>query len=251
MDRQPLPLPLYHKVFGLLHQRIVQGAYQPGSQMETEDELAAAFGVSRATVRQAVGELAKRGMVAKQQGRGTFVTGVPPAADNRIVGELGELIREAAFAAIKSSTLQHGTAIPPDVARRLDSPEMTGTILERVRTIGEDVFALTRQYLPSWIGELLSERDLERYGVLGSLHRKGVALGEGHITMRAQLAEIEVGERLGIDTGAPVLFAERVLNDVEGIPVELVRAWYRSDLYEYRSAFRIVATGSRIEAEVI
>jgi DNA-binding GntR family transcriptional regulator len=251
MDRQPLPLPLYHKVFGLLYQRIVHGSYPPGSRLETEGELATAFGVSRATVRQAVAELVKRGMVVRQQGRGTFVTGVSPASEARIVGELGELIRETAFSAIKSSSLRHRAAIPADVARRLNCDEMTGTVVERIRNIGDEVFTLTRQYLPGPIGELLNARDLNRFGVIGALHRKGVKLGEGHITMRAEVADIDVAEGLGIEIGAPILFAERILNDVEGAPVELVRAWYRSDLYEYRAAFRLVATGNRIEAEVI
>jgi GntR family transcriptional regulator len=247
MNRQAPPPPLYHQVFGLLYQRIVQGSYPPGSQIETEHELAASFGVSRATVRQAVGELVKRGLVARQQGRGTFVTGALPVTEARVVGELTALIRETAHAAIKRSSLRHGVPVPPDVAELLHTSEGKGTVLERVRTIGDEVFAYTKQYLPSPVGSLITARDAERYGVIIALHRRGVRLGLCHQKMRVEVADVEVARQLGIATGSPILFAERILDDEEGSPLEVVRAWYRGDLYEYQATFRFSVTDGRLE----
>ena len=48
-------LPLYHQVAGVLRQRIEDGIYPVGGKLLSEDELAAEFEVSRATIRQAVG----------------------------------------------------------------------------------------------------------------------------------------------------------------------------------------------------
>ena len=54
---------------------IAVGALRPGERLPTEQDLAAWFGVSRMTLRHALGELARRGLVTRAVGRsgGTFV----------------------------------------------------------------------------------------------------------------------------------------------------------------------------------
>ena len=66
-----LALPLYHQVAGILRQRIEEGVYPAGARLNSEDELAVEFDVSRATVRQAMSELALEGRVIRRRGRGT------------------------------------------------------------------------------------------------------------------------------------------------------------------------------------
>jgi DNA-binding FadR family transcriptional regulator len=55
-------------VLGVLRQRINDGVYAEHDQLPPEDRLAAEFGVSRATIRQAVGELVRHGLVDRRQG---------------------------------------------------------------------------------------------------------------------------------------------------------------------------------------
>lgn len=52
---------------------ILGGRVLPGDKIPSEHELAERFGVSRHTVRQAVGELVSEGWLYREQGRGTFV----------------------------------------------------------------------------------------------------------------------------------------------------------------------------------
>ncbi len=62
------------QVLDILIERIREGIYPPESQLPAENELAAEFGVSRATVRSAISALAARGLVVRRQGVGTFVS---------------------------------------------------------------------------------------------------------------------------------------------------------------------------------
>ncbi|MBS1371357.1 MAG: GntR family transcriptional regulator [Lentisphaeria bacterium] len=62
-----------------LTQQIRQGILQVGGKLPTEQELAAAYGVSRLTVRQAIGGLAAAGLVRSVQGKGSFVAEVKTA----------------------------------------------------------------------------------------------------------------------------------------------------------------------------
>src|SRR5215470_13686539 len=67
------PIPLYHQLKSILLERVKQGLWKNNDQLPTEDALGAEFGVSKATVRQALHALAQAGVVRREQGRGTFV----------------------------------------------------------------------------------------------------------------------------------------------------------------------------------
>src|SRR5487761_526953 len=91
-----LALPLYHQVAGILRQRIEEGVYPAGVRLNSEDELAVEFDVSRATVRQAMGELATEGLVVRRRGRGTFVEDAGrPVLTQRFRGSLSALLAES------------------------------------------------------------------------------------------------------------------------------------------------------------
>ena len=66
-------MPLYRVVKRGLLQAIESGACRPGDALPSEAALASALGVSIGTLRRAVDELAAEHILARRQGRGTFV----------------------------------------------------------------------------------------------------------------------------------------------------------------------------------
>jgi DNA-binding LacI/PurR family transcriptional regulator len=65
--------PLYKKIETYIADQIKSRQWKPLSRIPSENELAEQFGVSRITVKNALGELVERGIVVRQQGKGTFV----------------------------------------------------------------------------------------------------------------------------------------------------------------------------------
>lgn len=63
----------YQQVIDTLRSRIEQGQYQVGDRLPAETELAAALGVSRPTLRQALARLESEGLLNRVRGSGTFV----------------------------------------------------------------------------------------------------------------------------------------------------------------------------------
>ncbi|MBL8490929.1 MAG: FCD domain-containing protein [Rhodocyclaceae bacterium] len=57
-----------------IEQRILEGSYRTGDRLPPERELAQQWGVSRASLREAIRVLVSRGLLASRQGEGTFVT---------------------------------------------------------------------------------------------------------------------------------------------------------------------------------
>lgn len=60
-----------------LQQEIRDGVLEPGVKLPTEPELAEIYGAGRHSVRRAVVELAKEGLLSVEQGRGTYVQARP------------------------------------------------------------------------------------------------------------------------------------------------------------------------------
>ena len=66
-------IALWRQIASQLQQAIGAGAYAPGARLPTEAELSQHFGVNRHTVRRALEELSRAGLVRVEQGRGSFV----------------------------------------------------------------------------------------------------------------------------------------------------------------------------------
>src|SRR6202049_2326065 len=75
LDRES-PVPLYYQLAQNMETAIRSGQLSSGSHLENEIELARQLGVSRPTVRRAIGLLANRGLVIRRHGIGTLVVPV-------------------------------------------------------------------------------------------------------------------------------------------------------------------------------
>lgn len=64
---------LWRQIAARLQQDIADGTLPPGGRLPTEAELSAQFAVNRHTVRRALEELSRAGLVRVEQGRGSFV----------------------------------------------------------------------------------------------------------------------------------------------------------------------------------
>ncbi|MCM8528320.1 MAG: GntR family transcriptional regulator [Lentisphaeraceae bacterium] len=68
------PLPLFMQIKNSIYEQIFDADYNLGQKLPTEAVLAKSFNVSRVTVRKALDELKKEGVISSIQGQGTVVT---------------------------------------------------------------------------------------------------------------------------------------------------------------------------------
>ena len=243
MKHRPPPTPLYQRVFGVLYQRIRSGDYPVGQALDTEDQLAAEFSVSKATIRKAVDELVARGLVVRRQGRGTFVREeAVREIDNVFVGSLIDLISGTPKMPILDTAVERGVRFPNSVRADLGSGQESGTVVRNRRTTGGTVFVYSVHYLSPAIEPFADDPRLRTEGLTSVLYSSDVVLKGAEQSVSAQLADTEVGEQLDIGLGAPVLFSKRVLYSTDG-PIDVVHSWYRGDLYEWRAHVDIDGDG--------
>ena len=116
-------IPLYFQIEQDLASLITSGTLAPGSQLPSEEELVQRYGVSRTTVRKAVQELDRLGLIEIRRGRGTFVR------TGKITQEFTELtgfVEDMVAMGLQPSAKVLGTA-PVEVAEQALDANGDGT----------------------------------------------------------------------------------------------------------------------------
>ncbi|PJF41090.1 MAG: hypothetical protein CUN55_12005 [Phototrophicales bacterium] len=115
-------LPKYVRLIESIKADIHNHILRPQQQLPNEDTLAAKYGVSRGTVRKALAELQRQGLIRIEQGRGTFVNGTKPTVNGFSLVEFDQYLRQQ-NRAIKTETLSFETiTATPQLAERLACP---------------------------------------------------------------------------------------------------------------------------------
>lgn len=246
-----LALPLYHQVASILRQRIGDGEYGVGGKLPPEDDLAAEFSVSRATIRQAVGELVVEGLVVRKQGSGTFVQPPnPKVLQQRFRGSLADLIHESHLAKTRDMTLTHDERLPDHIAAALRLDDRRGSVVRRTRMMGGEPFSYTVTHLPPDLGRMLTLRELRSSALMEILLERGVKLASATQAIRAQIADADLSARIDVGLGAAVLYVERLVNDEAGRAVQFVQSWYRGDRYEYTVNLDLAESGDGLYVQL-
>ena len=79
-----LPIPIYYQVTLDLRNRIQRQEWQNGDRIPSEAELAKEYGVSRVTMRQALAELVKDGLLIRHRGARYFCQESASATSSRL-----------------------------------------------------------------------------------------------------------------------------------------------------------------------
>ncbi|WP_017584898.1 GntR family transcriptional regulator [Nocardiopsis ganjiahuensis] len=69
------PEPLFKQIATVMAARIADGTYPPRRRIPGEHDLCEEFGVSRPTIRSAIGLLQDKGLVITVRGKGRYVAG--------------------------------------------------------------------------------------------------------------------------------------------------------------------------------
>lgn len=229
-------LPLYSHIREALRARILDGSYKAHDQLPSESELTQSFKASRITVRQALGDLQKEGLIFKIHGKGAFVS--KPKAFQ----ELGRLQGFAEAMHVhgyetynRLISLRHQR---PDkaVAERLRcGMRTTVTELRRVRFLNREPISLDVSYVPREIGERLAKEDLATRDIFLILENDyGIALGAAELKIEATTADDALATHLGVQVGSPILRIERLTCTAEGRPLDFEYLYYRGDAFQYR-----------------
>lgn len=232
-------VPLYERVRQAIAASISDGTYAPGDKLPSESRLAEELGVNRLTVRRAIEELSRAGVVESRQGSGTYVSApivrLPLSqrlsTDSLVAGLTGQIAEHGLTyedvllraAKVNSPSLNPTLELPPGPLWRVDNALM--------------VNGAAWMWSSSWFPRSLlpdPEGDWDQVrGLYGQLNE---VLGEPRPvwrTISADAATLDDAEILGIRAGSPILVRDGLTAGAQGDPVLRVCRRARMDRVSY------------------
>jgi len=228
------PAPLYHQLKEVILHRIRSGGWRPNDRLPAEDELAQQYSVSKATVRQALSEVAQKGYVRRVQGLGTFVTEPKVQQGPRELTSFTQEMHKRGARPSSRVLIQDVVEADGAIAAALRLIEGSRLFrLKRLRYADGEPMGLQTAYLPLELVPGIIEENFAEVSLYELLGRKyGLTPARAEETHFAVALAGDDAAPLEAAEGSPGLAAERVTFLASERPFELVRAVMRGDRYK-------------------
>lgn len=229
------PEPLYAQIKSLLRERILDGAYAEHEKMPSEAELMKSFSVSRITIRQALGDLAKEGLIFTVHGKGTFVAKRKVAQDITRLEGFSEAMSEHGYQTFNKVLSIKYIPANPEVASKLRVEDGTEICeIRRLRYLSGEPVSLDVTYISREIGLKLEKADLATRDIFAIFENDlDIPLSGAELEIEATTADLKLAAALGIKRGAPVLRVDR-LTFSDSQPVDYEHLYYRANMFRYK-----------------
>lgn len=224
--------PLYRQLIQRLRSEIAAGVYPVHSRIPSEQELGEAYQVSRVTVRKALAELTRDGLLQRRQGKGTFVCAPRISQQLRDVNSFHEACR------VQGST--PGTKVigarivqaDEETCAALHLTEPEAVEIVRLRLADDEPVMLETNRFPMAYAWLLQEQ-LE-----GSLYRlleaHGVEPARGIHEISLCHASPAQAKLLAVNGGDALMQLDQVICDAQGTPIHTSHQVIRGDRFTFR-----------------
>ena len=234
LDRNSLN-PLYLQIKDLFADQIAGGLLPAGSRLPSERQLCDEFGVSRATVREALRELKREGLIRTVPGRGAFVAAPQTnlCVKVSLAGFTADIRRQGV---IPSSRLLDARLIAsptPDLIEAMQlQPGDEVVKLERLRLINNVPLALHTVHLHHRLCPQVLHHNLAQESLFSLLRDEyGLTLARAEEQVYAALANQREMELLNLSYPAAVLRTERTTFLDTGEVIEFAIATYCGEWY--------------------
>jgi GntR family transcriptional regulator len=232
-------MPLYERVRQSIATSIMDGTYVPGDRLPSEARLAEDLGVNRLTVRRAIEELARAGLVESRQGSGTYVSApivrLPLSqrlsTDSLVAGITAQIAQQGYS---YEDVLLSAAKIPAGrLNKALDLPAGPLWRVDNALVVNGSAWMWSSSWFPR---DLVDDPEAHWSTVSGVYGQLNEAIGEPTPiwrTISADAATMQDSEVLGVRVGTPILAREGLTANSEGVPVLHVCRRARMDRVSY------------------
>lgn len=232
----PVRSPLHSRIRQALREGILDGHYAPLAQLPSESEIGAQFKASRITVRQALAELQREGLIYTLQGKGSFVAQRKAYQDVTTLAGFGESMAPLGYEVLNRLLSLRFVPADATVAQRLQLvPGHVVAEIQRVRLLDRTPVSFETTWLPQALGRQVAQADLATRDIFLILENEcGIALRHADLAVDAALADAALADALHVTVGSPLLRIDRLTHDADGRPIDYEHLYFRSDTFQYR-----------------
>lgn len=224
--------PLYKQVLNIISSQISDGILKAGEKLPSEAELMHKFGVSRITVRAAISELVEDGVLARSQGKGTFVAlpkSMHPANDAFGFNRSCMLANKKPF----TKLLSIDWVFPSQ--RHMDfwkiSSEEKIICSKRLRFVDNIPTMIEINHYPPYLDYLFNE-DLNQ-SLFEALKKHNYHFTVNVRTLETYFPNNEESRLLEISSTTPLLLFRDTYKDFEGNPAFLSKQLYNTQRLKF------------------
>ena len=231
-------MPLYTQLIGIIKRSIISGEVSVGALLPSEAELCGAYGISRNTVRQAIGALEEDGFVVRKRGKGTFVA--DPSTRRKSV-QYSFTTEISQMGKAPSSTLVSFDVIPvsPRIREIMDlSGDAKVYCFTRVRNVDSKPLIVETSYYPQDIYPNLTREMLQTHSFYSLLYHAGVVPFSAEDSYEAVLLGDREAALLDCRSGVAAFFYQRRTTGENGRIYEYTTSWMRADRVKLNVRFQ-------------
>lgn len=229
------PAPLYHQLKVILEAKIRSQEYKEKERFPSEEELCKQFNISRITVRQALSELQKCGLIYRERGKGTFVTEGADLKRPVLKGSIEDLIAAAKGTKIKILSYRE-VETPQEIS---DNRQMarSGKVfrLEMIRLIARGPQGYSVVFFPHALGKAISRNELKEDTEIITLVEQKLATRAHRAdqTIGVETADKLVAKYLAVKLKTPLLTIRRNYYTTKGSLMFVGITHFRPDRFKY------------------
>ena len=220
------PIPVYYQLKNDLISKIAQGIWKPGECIASERELCEIYGVSRMTIRQALGELVQEDVLFRIKGKGTFVC--EPTVKQEDMMSFTEMMK------------QTGRNLRTEVIdfKKINTPEHLTEIItldeiyriNRKRIVDNECIAIEKVYIPVDYCGYIDEKMLEG-SLFKILEEFGYVVDHSQSAIASVIMNEELKELFNVNQDVPLLKITSKTYTQKGKMLFLEESIYRSDKF--------------------
>ena len=229
------PTPLYYQLKNILESKIRSQELKERERLPSEAELCSEFGVSRITVRQALSELLKDGLIYRERGKGTYIAEGAGWKKPVLKGSIENLMAAGVGTLIKVLSYKEVVA-PKEFSKALTGgrPEKVYR-LEIIRLMSGGPQAYSLIYFPAKLGKMISGNDIkETTEIISFVEDKlGTKAQGAHQTIDVGVATELLAKNLSVKQQTPLLVICREYFTRTGALMFLAKSYYRTDRFKY------------------
>lgn len=225
-------LPYYLQIYDELRKRIISKDFLPGQLIPSENFLVDEFGVTRATVRNAIKKLQSEGLIVTEKGKGSFVNS--PKIEQSLFKfySFGREHHE-----LSKNTELLGVEIMEDeeIQKTLHlSENQKVTRITRIRKMDKVPVILEKSYIPSDLVPQIEVCDLANssiYDLLEVKYNRQILRAKEYL--ETCVTDSMVSGLLAVLEGTPVFWVKRITFDISERPIEFRESIIRSDKFTF------------------
>lgn len=228
--------PLYLQLVDTLREKI-ENECEAGDLLPSERIISDTYGLSRTTVRLAMNELSRLGLIVRVHGKGTFVSRNSDTSQNlsssySFTEQMREIGREPETIILSFDRKDANKNLAHTMDLRIGDPVIE---MRRLRLADNIPMMVETTYIPAsrFIG--LTKEALEHHSLYNIMeHIFGEKIHVAEESFCASLARLDDASLLDIPEGSAVLNLTRLTYNADNIIIEFTKSVARADQFHYK-----------------